>query len=175
MFETMAIVVIALISVVLVYAASKPDTFHIERSTSIKALPEKIFAIIDNHHHWEAWSPWEKLDPAMKRTFSGPASGKGAIFEWDGNRKAGAGRSEITESSPPSRLVMRLDMFKPFKAQNTVEFNLEPQGDATRITWAMRGPQPYVAKVMGTLMDCDKMVGKNFEEGLASLKALAEK
>jgi hypothetical protein len=111
----------------------------------------------------------------MKKTFSGTTSGKGAVFEWEGNSKAGAGRNEITASSPPNKLVMRLDMYKPFKAQNTVEFALEPQGGSTNITWAMYGSQPYMAKVMSVFINCDKMVGKDFEEGLASLKTLAEK
>jgi uncharacterized protein YndB with AHSA1/START domain len=175
MFAIATIVIVVLIIAILIYAATKPNTFRIQRSANIKAPPGKVFVLINDHHNWAAWSPWEKLDPAMKKTFSGPVSGEGATFEWEGNSKAGAGRSEIIESSSPAKIVMKLDFLKPFKAHNTAEFTLEKKGSSTELTWAMYGPQPYMAKVMGTLIDCDGMVGKQFEEGLANLKALAEK
>lgn len=175
MLKTIIIIVAVLVVAILIFAATRPDVFRVQRAMSIKVPPEKIFAIINDHHNWGAWSPWEKLDPAMKKTYSGAASGTGAIYEWQGNSKAGAGRSEITESSPPSRMTMKLDMFRPFEGHNIVEFTLEPQGGATNVTWAMQGQQPYMAKVMSLFINCDNMVGKDFEEGLANLKTIAEK
>src|SRR5215204_4099846 len=159
---------------ILIYAASKPDAFQVQRSTDIPAPPEKIFPLIDDLHAHTSWSPFEK-DPAMKRTHSGAPRGEGAVYEWEGNRQVGAGRIAITESKPPSRVTMALDMLRPFAAHNIVEFSLEPQGNTTSVTWAMHGNQPYMAKVMCMFMDPDKMVGSQFEEGLAKLKALAEK
>ncbi len=175
MLKIIAIIVVILIAAVLIYAATKPNTFRVERSISIKASPEKIFAIIDDFHLWGAWSPWEKIDPTMKRTFSGAANGKGAVYAWEGNNKVGTGRMEIMESSLPSKIIIKLDFLKPFEAHNTAEFTLEPQGDSTKLTWAMYGPSPYISKVMTVFCSMDNMVGKDFEAGLANLKALAEK
>jgi hypothetical protein len=157
---------------VLAYAVAKPDWFHIQRSATINASPEKIFPLINNLGLQATWSPFEK-DANMRRKFSGPAQGKGAAYEWDGNREVGAGRIEITDSTPPSKVVLNLHMLRPFKAQNIVEFTLAPEGNATNVTWAMQGHQPYMAKLVSTFIDCDKMVGKQFEEGLAKLKGIA--
>ncbi len=173
MITTLLIVVAVLIAAVLAYAATKPDAFTIRRSILIAAPPEKIFPMIDDLRPQSAWSPFEK-DPNMKRTHSGAPHGKGAVYEWDGNRQVGAGRIKITDSVPPSKITLLLDMFRPFKAQNTVEFTLERKGDGTNVTWAMQGRQPYMAKLMSIVMDCDKMVGSQFEEGLSKLKRLAE-
>jgi uncharacterized protein YndB with AHSA1/START domain len=179
MLKTIVIVVLLLIAVplavVLALAATKPDTFRVERATAIKAPPEKIFPLINDFHAWEAWSPYEKKDPNMKRTLSGASAGKGAVYEWDGDGNVGAGRMEITESSPSSKLELNLDMLKPLAAHNVVEFTLEPEGDATTVTWAMKGEAPYFAKVIHVFLDMDTMVGSDFEVGLANLKALAEK
>lgn len=175
MLKRISIVVAVCVISLLAYAATKPDTFHVQRSASINAPPEKVFSIIDNFSQWPSWSPWEKIDPAMKKTLSGTANGKGAVSEWDGNSEVGTGRIEITESTPSSKITMKLDMLKPFEAHNIVEFTLASNGGATNVTWAMHGPSPYVAKVMSLFMDCDKMVGKQFEEGLANLKTIAEK
>jgi uncharacterized protein YndB with AHSA1/START domain len=169
-----AAIAVVLIAAILVYAASKPDAFRVQRTTTINAPPEKIFPLINDLHSHTSWSPFER-DPEMKRTHSGAPQGTGAVYEWAGNRKVGTGRIAITESTPPSRIMMKLDMFTPFEAHNIVEFTLEPQGQSTTVTWAMQGPQPYMAKVMGTVINCDKMVGSQFEEGLAKLKVLAEK
>jgi uncharacterized protein YndB with AHSA1/START domain len=169
------VVLIVLGAGVVAYAATRPDSFRIERSAAINAPPEKIFAIINDFSNFPAWSPWQKLDPAMKVTNSGPASGKGAVSHWDGNGKVGAGRTEILESVSPSRISMRLDMTRPFEASNLVDYTLKPNGNSTVVTWAMHGPQPLMAKVVGVFIDCEKMVGKDFEEGLANLKALAER
>jgi uncharacterized protein YndB with AHSA1/START domain len=174
MFKTIAIVAILALTGVLIFAATRPDTFRVERAASIKAPPEKIFALINDLRRWAAWSPYEKKDPAMKRTLSGAASGPGAVYEWDGNQEIGKGRMEITDSSPPSKITIRLDFVKPFEAHNVVEFTLRPQDDATRVTWAMHGPSPYISKLMGIFFSMDKMIGKDFEAGLVGLKTVAE-
>ena len=175
MIRIAAIIVAALLGAVLIYAATKPDSFRIERSTAIKAPPDKIFPLINDFHQWEVWSPWEKIDPALKRTYSGAASGKGAIYEWSGNNNVGAGRMEIIESSPSSRILLTLDFSAPFEAHNEVEFRLQSEGETTRLTQAMFGPSPYVSKLMGLFFNMDKMVGDKYEEGHASIKALVEK
>jgi hypothetical protein len=169
------IVVVVLIAAVLIFAARKPDTFRVQRATAISAAPDKIFPLIDDFKNWSSWSPYEKKDTAMKRTFSGQASGKGAVYEWDGNSQVGKGRIEIIDSSAPSRVAIKLDMIKPMEGHNIVDFTLEPRGGATQITWAMRGSYAYVAKLMGLFCDMDKMIGSDFEIGLANLKALAER
>lgn len=175
MLKVIGIVAVMLIAGVLIFAATRPDTFRVERSASIKAPPERVFALINDFERWDAWSPWEKKDPAMKRTFGAATSGKGATYAWDGNKDVGQGSMEIVESVPPSKVALRLDFVKPFEAHNTVEFRLSPMGGATNVTWAMQGPVPYFAKIIHVFIDMDKMVGKDFEAGLASLKANAEK
>lgn len=171
-----ALVIAVLLIAVLAYVATRPDTFRIQRTKAINAPPEKIFPLIEDLRAHTAWSPFEK-DPAMKRAHSGASRGKGAVYEWEGNRQVGRGRIAITDSTPSSKVTMALDMFTPFQAHNTVEFSMEP-GSAvatTNVTWAMHGRQPYMAKLFSTFVNCDKMVGSQFEEGLAKLKALAEK
>ena len=175
MIKTIAFVVVVLLAAILIYAATKPDTFRIERSTSIKAPPEKIFVLINDFHQWESWSPWEKIDPALKRTYGGAGGGKGAIYEWNGNKDIGHGRMEIIESVPSSKVALKLDFIKPFEAHNTVEFKLQTHGDATTVTQTMYGPSPYIAKLMGVFFSMEKMVGEKYEEGLANLKVIAEK
>jgi uncharacterized protein YndB with AHSA1/START domain len=175
MIKAIALAVILPIAAVLIFAATRPDDFRVQRATSIKAPPGKIFPFINEFDRWGAWSPYEKRDPAMKRSRSGPASGKGAVYAWEGNRQVGSGRMEITEASPPSKIVIKLDFLKPFEAHNTAEFMLEPKGDATNVTWAMHGPNRYIGKVMQVFFDMDQMIGKDFEAGLANLKSVAEK
>jgi uncharacterized protein YndB with AHSA1/START domain len=174
MLLTLLGVIAALIAVVLIIAATKPDAFRVERETSIKAPPDRVFAYINDFHHWPAWSPWEKIDPALKRTYSGPTSGVGSLYAWEGNSKVGSGSMEIRESSPPGKVLIKLDFLKPFEAHNTAEFTMVPKGDTTDVTWAMYGPSPYFSKIMQTFMSMDKMVGGDFEKGLANLKAAAE-
>lgn len=175
MFKTIAIVVVVLTAGVLVFAGTRPDAFRVERSVSIKAPPEKIYPYFDDFNRWAVWSPWEKLDPAMKRTFSGAPSGKGSAYAWQGNSKVGEGRMEILESTPSSKLLIKLDFIKPFEGHNTAEYTLVPSGDTTQVTWAMYGPSTYVTKLMGVFVSMDSMIGKDFEAGLANLKAAAEK
>jgi uncharacterized protein YndB with AHSA1/START domain len=174
MLKIVAIGVVVLVVAILAFAATKPDTFRVQRATSIKAPPEKIFALINDLHRWRTWSPYEKKDPAMKRRLSGATDGKGAVYEWEGNKDVGKGRMEITETSPASKVALKLDFVKPFKAHNIVEFTLEPDGDATHVTWAMHGPSPYAAKVVGVFINMDSMIGKDFEAGLANLKTATE-
>ena len=174
MIKTIAIVVVSLVAALLIFAATKPDTFRVERSISIKAQPETIFAVLNDFHQSESWSPFEKKDPTMKRTFSGAPSGKGAVYEFDGNKEVGKGRLMITDTAPPSKITIALDMVEPFEAHNTVEFTLGANGDSTKVTWAMHGPQSYVMKVLSFFIDCDKMVGKDFEAGLVKLKAITQ-
>ena len=175
MLKITVIVIVVLIGALLGLAATKPDTFRVQRATSIKAPPAKVFALINDFHKWGEWSPWEKLDPDLKRTFSGADAGKGAVYAWEGNNKVGAGRMEITEPTPPSKVLIKLDFIKPFEGHNIAEFTLEPQGDATQLTWAMYGPTPFVSKVMQVFVSMDSLIGKDFETGLANLKAAAEK
>lgn len=174
MLKIILLVLALAIAVVLVYAATRPDTFRVERTASIKAPPERIFPLIDSLRAGEKWSPYYRKDPAMKGTYSGPESGAGATFDFAGNKDVGSGRVSITGSSPPNRVTMRLQMFKPLAADNVVEFTLVPRGATTDVTWAMQGHQPYVGKVMGLIFDMDKMIGTDFATGLASLKSLVE-
>jgi uncharacterized protein YndB with AHSA1/START domain len=175
MWKIAAIIVLGLITGVLLFAATRPDTFRVQRSATINATPEKLFAYINDLHQWSAWSPYEALDPQMKRTFSGAAVGPGSAFDWEGNSKAGAGRMEITESSAPHRVAIRLDLAKPFEAHNQVEFTLIGKGGQTDVTWAMTGPNPYFGKIMEVFGMMDRLLGKEFETGLANLKAVAER
>lgn len=173
-FVFIGIAFAVVVAAVLVYAATKPDTFRVQRMASIKAPPEKIFPLINEFDRW-SWSPYEKKDPEMKRVRSGAARGKGAVYAWEGDHNVGAGRMEIMDSSPPSKVMINLDFTKPFAAHNIVEFTLEPKGDTTNVTWDMHGPVPYVAKIMHVFFDMDSMVGKDFEVGLAEMKAVAER
>src|SRR5262245_58905327 len=177
--KTIAIVIGVLlvvgIAAVLALAAAKPDVFRVQRAATIKAPPEKIFPLISDFRHWTAWSPYERKDPAMKKSFSGAAAGKGAVYEWDGDKNVGKGRIEITEATLPSKVALKLDFVRPFEAHNVVEFTLQPKGDATDVTWAMQGPAPFLSKVMQVFLNMDRMVGQDFEAGLANMKALAEK
>jgi uncharacterized protein YndB with AHSA1/START domain len=178
MLKTLAYIAIAIAVVVvgiLIYAETRPDTFRVQRSTTIKAPPEKIFALINDLHAWAAWSPYEKKDPGMKRTFGGAPSGKGAVYDWDGDKNVGKGRMEITDTTPPSKIVIKLDFYKPFEGHNTAEFTMEPKADSTVVTWAMYGPAAFMMKVMGIFMNMDNMIGNDFAVGLANLKAVAEK
>jgi uncharacterized protein YndB with AHSA1/START domain len=175
MWKTVLVVVVVLVAGVLVFAATRPDDFSVQRSVSIKAPAEKIYPMLVDFRQWPAWSPWEKLDPEMKRTLSGPATGPGAAYAWQGSSKVGAGRMEIKEVAAPSKVSIQLDFIKPFEGHNVTDFTLVPRGDSTEVTWLMRGPAPFVSKLMGVFVDMDKMIGKDFETGLANLKAATEK
>ncbi|BAU73139.1 SRPBCC family protein [Metapseudomonas furukawaii] len=170
---SLAIIVVAILGV-LGYAAISPDHFRIERTASIAAPPEKVFPLINDFQQWPAWSPWEKIDPTLKRSYSGPQAGVGAVYAWQGNNEVGTGRMEITGSQPASRVEIKLDFQMPFEAHNTAEFTLSPENGGTRVTWAMYGPSPYTHRLMQVFFDMDDLVGSRFDQGLANLKAAAE-
>lgn len=160
---------------VVAYAATKPDSFAVSRSLDIRAPADRIFPLIADLKAMNTWNPFVAPDPNIQITYSGPASGAGAVHTWSGNRNVGAGRIEILEAKRPTNVVMRLQMIKPMKADNRVDFSLAEKGDTTAVTWAMSGRQPLIGKLMTLVIDCDKMVGSQFEKGLASLKAAAER
>jgi uncharacterized protein YndB with AHSA1/START domain len=170
-----AVVLAIAIAIILILAASKPNTFSVRRATTVRAPPEKIFGLINDFHQWGTWSPYEHRDPAMKRTYSGAESGKGAVYAWEGNKNVGSGRMEILDASAPSKIVIKLDFFTPFEARNTAEFTMLPQGDATLVTWLMHGPAPFMSKLMQVFINMDNMIGKDFETGLANLKRITER
>jgi uncharacterized protein YndB with AHSA1/START domain len=178
MFETIVIIAVVLaiiIAAVLILAATKPDTFRIERTAIVNAPAEKIFPLIADFHQWLNWSPWEGRDPALKRTYSGAERGNGAVYAWEGNKNVGSGRMEILEATTPSKVEIKLDFLKPFEAHNTAEFTMLPQGGATKVVWVMRGPAPFMSKLMQVFMSFDNMIGKDFEAGLAKLKTISER
>ena len=178
MFEVIIVIAVILaiaIAVVLIFAATKPDRFSVRREITVQAPAEKIFPLINDFHQWGSWSPYENKDPAMKRSYDGPASGKGAVYGWEGNRNVGSGRMEILDTSAPSKIVIKLDFFSPFEGHNTAEFTMLPQGDGTHVTWLMHGPAPFMNKLMQVFMNLDKMIGKDFEAGLVNLKTVTEK
>jgi hypothetical protein len=175
MFKKIVLVIVILVAAVLIFAATKPDSFRVERTATINAPPAKIFPLINDFHSWGSWSPWESRDPAMKRTYGGAASGKGAVYEWDGNSQVGKGRMEITDTTVPTKVVIKLDFMKPLEGHDIAEYTLEARGDSTKVTWAMHGPTNFVGKLIGVFISMDKMIGKDFETGLANLKIQAEK
>jgi uncharacterized protein YndB with AHSA1/START domain len=168
----LAFAFIALIFIVVI--AGRPDEFVVSRSATVSASPDKVFPRVNDLHKWEAWSPWAKLDPNAKSTFSGADAGTGAAMAWDGNNKVGAGTMTITESRPGELIRFRLDFQKPMKAVNTAEFTFRPDGNQTVVTWSMAGKSNFMGKCFGLFMDCEKMVGCQFEKGLASLKSVTE-
>lgn len=175
MLKKILVALAAVVVVVLGLALAQPDNFQVQRSAVIKAPPEKIIAYLNDFHQWSAWSPWEKLDPNMQRTFSGAASGQGAVYGWSGNGDVGKGRMEIVENAPPAKVGIKLDFIEPFASHNLTEFTLRPEAGGTLVTWTMKGESAFVTKLMGVFVSMDKVVGKDFEKGLAQLKAVAEK
>lgn len=173
MLKTILIAVVAAVGLLLIYAATRPDSFRIERSVRIKAPPERIYALIDNLHQFNLWNPYLRKDPTTQGTYSGSTSGKGARYAWR-SEKVGVGQMEIADTAAPSSVTMNLDFLKPFEAHNIAEFTLKPDADATQVTWAMHGPAPFLSKLIQVFISMDKMVGKDFEDGLGNLKALAE-
>jgi uncharacterized protein YndB with AHSA1/START domain len=174
-FAVIGAVLVVGIAIVLILAATKPDQFRVQRTAAIKAPPEKIFPLINDYKSWTVWSPYENKDPTMKRTYGATTSGKGATYAWDGNGQVGAGNMLITDAPAPSKVALDLNMTRPMTAHNKVEFTLVPAGDTTTVTWAMRGETPYFAKIIHVFFNMDKMVGGDFETGLANLKVAAEK
>ena len=174
MLKTILIAAAVAIALFLIYVTTRPDTFKVSRSMQIKAPPDRIFPLINDLRAYNTWNPYAKKDPAIKLTYSGPASGTGATFLFDGNKDAGKGSIEVLAATHPSHVDMRLVMAEPFAINNLVRYTLAPKGDGTEVTWAMQGPVPFIAKIAHLVINMDKMIGTDFEAGLASLKALAE-
>ena len=168
-----AIAVVVLLVAFVAFVASRPDTFHIERSGPVNAPVEVPFSLVNDLHAWARWSPFEKFDPNMKKTFEGPPAGPGAIFGWSGNSKAGEGRITILETKPFERILIKLDFFRPFKATNQATFTFIPADGGTRVTWGIDGKKNFMLKMVHLFMDMDQMIGKDFEEGLANLNNVA--
>lgn len=174
MIKQLLLVILTIVAIIAIRAATIPGTFRVERSVTIQAPPEKVFALINDFHNFGKWSPWEQLDPKMERSITGAPTGVGAVYQWSGDSKAGAGRMEITESTPSSRILVKLDFTEPIASSNTAEYTLIPKNDSTRVTWAMYGPSPFLSKVMQVFVTMDDMIGGDFEKGLASMKTVAE-
>lgn len=174
MFIKIVIALAAVVAVILIVASLQPPDFKITRSATIAAPPAIVFAQVNDFHNWNSWSPWAKMDPAAKSAFEGPSSGTGAGFTWDGNSKVGTGRMTITESRPNDLIRIKLDFIKPFEGHNIAEFSFKPEAGGTVLTWSMSGRKAFIPKVMCLFMNMDKMVGGNFEQGLASIKAISE-
>jgi hypothetical protein len=162
---------LALVVLALVTAATRPDHFRVERSRVLPAAPAAVLAQLQDFRCWAAWSPWEAIDPSMQRSYSGASSGPGAVYDWTGTGKAGAGRMEIVAAST-EQVLIRIDFFKPFRAHNTVAFTLLPQDGTTQLNWAMYGPSPFVSKLMGLVFNMDRMIGRDFDKGLAQLQTV---
>ncbi len=166
-----ALIALAVASV-LGIATTKPDDFRIERSALIAASAQALFEQVNDVHKFDAWNPWAKVDPNVKNTYSGPASGVGACCSWDGNNEIGAGSSTIIESKPGELVRQRMDYKRPMEGTNTVDFTFKSEGDKTRVTWAMYGPQPFKGKIVSVFFDCEKICGPQFEQGLKNLEAI---
>ncbi len=166
--------VAVVIALLVILIAIQPAAFRIERSILVNAPPATVFEQVNDFRAWAAWSPWDKIDPNLQRTYSGPPSGPGTAYAWIGNSKVGQGNMTLTDSTPPERLRLRLEFLKPFKATNTAEFTFKPQVDQTLVNWAMAGRRNFAMKAFGLLMNFDKLVGGDFEKGLVALKAVAE-
>lgn len=169
------LIIVAIVAALLVLAATKPNTFRLERRVTIDAPPEKVFALVNDFGNWRQWSPWENVDSDLKRDYSGRPSGVGAVYAWEG-RKTGQGRMEIVESAPAERVTIQLAFIKPWQATNTAEFSFARSAQGgTNVVWAMFGPTPFMSKIMQIFVSVDTMIGKDFERGLAQMKAAAEK
>jgi hypothetical protein len=167
-------VIVVLLGSLVALVAAQPKRFCITRSAAMSAPPSDVFAHVNDFHNWRAWSPWERLDPNLERTYEGPAAGVGAKYAWRGNKKVGEGRMTITESQPGELVRIKLEFLKPFQATNTAEFMFHPEGDGTNMTWSMIGERNFMFKAMGLVMNMDKMIGADFERGLANLQAVVE-
>lgn len=175
MFKKLILVLVILVGGVVALATRQPDSFSVQRSATIQAAPEELFGLVQDFHEWAKWSPWEKMDPDLKRTFEGPAAGKGAKYGWEGNSEVGKGSMEIVEATVPTRIGIKLDFVEPFEQLADVKFDFVPEGDSTKVTWSMAGNNNFLSKIMCVFMSMDKMVGGDYETGLANLKNVAEK
>jgi hypothetical protein len=168
--------VAAVIVVFLIVVALQPSDFRIERSATMRAPAPAAFAQVNDFQNWQAWSPWEKVDPALKRQYEGPKAGTGAVYAWQGNKDVGEGRMTIMESRPAEVVRIKLEFFKPFAATNTAEFSFKPAGaDSTAVTWSMAGQNTFLSKAISLFIDMDRMVGGMFDQGLTQMKAIVER
>jgi uncharacterized protein YndB with AHSA1/START domain len=174
MLKKIGIILLVIALLIVGLAATKPDTFSVQRSATIKAPPEKIMPLISDFRHWPSWSPWEKLDPNMQRTLTGAPSGKGAVYAWQGNSDVGQGRMEVIDYAAPTSVTIKLDFIEPMATSNVTQFVLTPNGETTTVTWLMSGPMPFMSKLISVFTSMDKLVGEPFDKGLAQLKAVAE-
>ena len=174
MIKKLFLGLVAIIAIILVVASFQSDAMNVSRSAIIAAPPEAAFKVVNDFRQWDAWSPWSKLDPAMKKTLEGPAEGKGAIYRWSGNNEVGEGSTTLVESVPDQKVAMKLAFVRPFPGESNVQFSFAPEGDGTKVIWSMQAPQPYMGKLVGLFMDCEKMCGDSFLEGLANLKKVVE-
>jgi hypothetical protein len=174
MLKKIGLVLVALVAALLLFAATRPDSFSVERRIVVQAPPEKIQPFIADFHRWADWSPWEGLDPAMKRTFGGPPAGVGATYAWQGNKDVGSGRMEV-QAVEPDKVRIQLDFIEPFEGHNMTDFMLAPKDGGTEVRWVMSGPAPFISKLIGVFVSMDAMIGKDFDKGLAQLKVAAEK
>lgn len=175
MIKQLLVVILVIVAIVAFVASRKPDTFRVERSITINAPPDRIFPMVNDFTQFGRWSPWEHLDPNMTRSITGSPQGVGAIYEWSGNSKAGAGKMEILESKPTTYIKTRITFIKPIAGDNMAEYTFAPSGSATKVTWVMSGASPFVSKVMQVFVSMDDLIGKDFEKGLAAMKSEAEK
>lgn len=166
----LAVIVVVFVIIV----ALQPSAFRVARSATVSAPPSAVFAQVNDFHKWGAWNPWGKIDPAMKQSYEGAPAGVGAVYSWVGNKEVGEGRMTITESRPNELIRLQLEFFKPFAASNTADFTFKPDGDQTLVTWSMSGDKNFMAKAIHLFVSMDRMIGGQFEKGLADMKAIAE-
>jgi uncharacterized protein YndB with AHSA1/START domain len=174
MIKKILIGLAAVIAIILIAAAFQPDEMSVSRSATIAAPPEAVFKVVNDFRQWDSWSPWSKLDPNMTKTLEGPPEGEGAKYHWSGNTEVGEGTTTLVESKPNEKVAMRIDMERPMAGSSDVQFTLVPEGAGTKVTWALQGKTPFMGKVVGLFMDCEKMCGDQFEDGLANLKKVVE-
>lgn len=174
MIKKIVTVLVVLIGALLVFASFRPDTMEVTRSVTMAAPPAAVFAVVNDFRRWDEWSPWSKLDPEMKKSLEGPPTGVGAIYKWSGNNEVGEGTTSLVASTPDEKIEMKLVFVRPFAGESDVQFDFVPEGDGTRATWSMQSRQPYLGKLVGLFMDCEKLCGDQFLEGLANLKTIAE-
>lgn len=174
MIKKILLLLVVAIAVICMLAARKPNEMNVTRSTTIAAPPEAVFKVVNDFRQWDAWSPWSKLDPNMTKSLEGPPEGVGAVYKWSGNMEVGEGSTSLVESKPNEKIGMKLAFVRPMEGTSDVNFTFAPEGPGTKVTWNMKAPQPFIGKVMSVFMDCEKMCGDQFNEGLANLKKLVE-
>lgn len=170
MIKKILLGLVIIIAAVCVIAAFQSDELNVSRSAIIAAPPDAVFKVVNDFRQWDAWSPWSKLDPAMKKTLEGPPEGVGAVYRWSGNNEVGEGKTTLIESRPPEKVAMKLEFTRPMAGTSDVQFTFAPEGAGTKVTWSMQGKKPFIGKVIGLFMDCEKLCGDQFSEGLANLE-----